>query len=161
MTRLKTILHPTDFSQRADLAFQLACSLAQDHGARLIVLHVAPFLGGGSVNDEGLLWENLRDLQERYPHVPMELRLAHGDPAAETLHLATEAGCDIIVMGTQGKSGVGRFLLGSVAERVLRQASCPVLTVKDVPADVHLFGELIGEAVSRALGARDAEPSSI
>lgn len=162
MTPLKTILYATDFSQRADLAFQLACSLAQDHGARLIVLHVVPAAGAPTAGQtqEEALWETLRGLQERYPHLRMELRLAHGDAAAETLHLAKEAGCDLIVMGTHGRSGVGRLLLGSVAEAVLRQAACPVLTVKDVPPDVHLAGELIGEAVSRALGGRDAELSS-
>jgi len=158
MRRMTTILHPTDFSQRADLAFQLACSLAQDHDAKLIVVHIvdASNQAGADVSDDGLMGEKLAELCERYPHVHIELRMVHGDPATEIVHVAREAGSDMIVMGTHGRSGLGRLLLGSIAEEVLRRADCPVLTVKDVPAAAHLSGELIGEAVSRALGATDA-----
>ena len=60
----------------------------------------------------------------------MEHRLAEGDAATETLRLALVEQCDVIVMGTRGKSGLGRLLIGSVAEEVLREATCQVLVVK-------------------------------
>jgi nucleotide-binding universal stress UspA family protein len=53
-----------------------------------------------------------------------------GDTAAEILRAATDAGCDLIVMGTHGRTGLGRLLMGSVAEQVVRKAPCPVVTVK-------------------------------
>ena len=61
---------------------------------------------------------------------PVETRLRQGDAAEEILSSAEELGCDLIVMGTHGRSGLGRLLMGSVAESVLRKARCPVLTVK-------------------------------
>jgi nucleotide-binding universal stress UspA family protein len=60
----------------------------------------------------------------------VEHHLKEGDPAAEILRLAQEARVDLIVMGMHGRTGLGRLLMGSVAERVVRQAPCPVLTVK-------------------------------
>jgi quercetin dioxygenase-like cupin family protein len=60
----------------------------------------------------------------------VEHRLAEGDPAEETLRLAEALKCDLVVMGTHGKTGLGRLLTGSVAEAVLRKAQCPVLVVK-------------------------------
>jgi nucleotide-binding universal stress UspA family protein len=62
--------------------------------------------------------------------VAVEQRLAEGDPAAEILHLATDTGCDMIVLGTHGRTGLDRLLMGSVAEQIVRKAPCPVLTVK-------------------------------
>ena len=64
----------------------------------------------------------------------MERRLAvNADPAGEILRVAGELGCDVIVLGTHGRTGLGRVLLGSVAEQLLRKARCPVLTVKLPP----------------------------
>jgi len=60
----------------------------------------------------------------------VETRLRQGDSAEEILSLAAELGCDLIVMGTHGRSGLGRLLMGSVAELVLAEADCPVLVVK-------------------------------
>jgi nucleotide-binding universal stress UspA family protein len=60
----------------------------------------------------------------------VEHQLAEGDTAREILEVAREHGAGLIVMGTHGRTGLGRLLLGSVAEQVLRQSSCPVLTVK-------------------------------
>jgi len=62
--------------------------------------------------------------------VRAERRLAEGDAVEETLRVAQEANADLIVMGTHGWTGLGRLLMGSVAEQVVRRASCPVLTVK-------------------------------
>jgi nucleotide-binding universal stress UspA family protein len=139
MLGIKTILHPTDFSERSGLAFRLACTLARDYGARLIVLHVAeppmavPAEGAlmfPLVVDLEPLRQRLQNLGPKDPHCQVEYRLVQGDAAAEILQLAEETKCDLIVMGTHGRKGLGRLLMGSVAEQVLRNASCPVLTVK-------------------------------
>jgi nucleotide-binding universal stress UspA family protein len=63
-------------------------------------------------------------------HLPVERRLEEGDPVTQILGIAEEESCDLIVMGTQGRTGLGRILMGSVAEQVMRKATCPVLTVK-------------------------------
>jgi nucleotide-binding universal stress UspA family protein len=137
MLPIRRILHPTDFSDRSDNAFQVACALARDHNAPLVVLHVvAPrvFYGEGfSSASLGVIERpeaRLRGVQPFDPAVKMEHQMAEGHPAAEILRVARETGCDLIVMGTHGWKGLGRLLMGSVAEEVVRKATCPVLTVK-------------------------------
>jgi len=155
-----TILCPTDFSERSMMAFQVACSLAREHGARLIVLHAALMVtvyGGtfpGVPLDPAIyqhaLEERLRQIQIRgpspiaeavgpegapdlgtpHPEIQVQHRLWVGDAATEILQVADELKVDLIVMGTHGRTGLGRMLMGSVAESVLRQACCPVLMVK-------------------------------
>jgi nucleotide-binding universal stress UspA family protein len=143
MLTLKTVLHPTDFSGRSHFAFRVACTVARDHGARLVVLHVAepPVATAGEAlllpSDEpdlDALRARLEQYRPRHPSVAVEHRLAEGQPAAEIARAAAETGCDVIVMGTHGRTGLARFVLGSVAEQVLRQAPCPVLTVKAPPS---------------------------
>jgi nucleotide-binding universal stress UspA family protein len=139
MLPVKTILHPTDFSQLSSYAFGLACSLARDYGARLVVLHVAhrpmpPYIEGiyppllPETDEE--LRAKLDQVQGPDPAVPVERRLAEGNVVGEILRVAKETGCELIVMGTHGRTGLGRLLLGSVAEQVLRRASCPVMMAK-------------------------------
>jgi nucleotide-binding universal stress UspA family protein len=141
MFPIQTIVHPTDFSERADCAFQLACMLARDYAARLVVLHVAQppvtGLGGLEAVPPGpeeytmeALEERLRQMQSPYAAVRVEYRLREGDIAREILDAAEETPCDLIVMGTHGRTGLSRLLMGSVAEQVVRSAPCPVLTVK-------------------------------
>jgi nucleotide-binding universal stress UspA family protein len=145
MLPIKVILHPTDFSPRSDAAFQLACSLARDAGARLIVLHVlqVPLLIASGVamapplppllpseEDRRAAREQLQRVRPPDPAIAVEHRLEAGDPAPGILQVAGEVGCDLIVLGTHGRAGVARLLMGSVAEKVVRGASCPVLTVK-------------------------------
>jgi nucleotide-binding universal stress UspA family protein len=79
--------------------------------------------------------------------IRVEHHLREGDPATEILALAQEIGCDLIVIGTHGRTGVGRLLMGSVAEAVLRRAPCPVLTVKGLPAPVPPVEAATREAV--------------
>jgi nucleotide-binding universal stress UspA family protein len=62
--------------------------------------------------------------------VLVEHRVAEGDPAEEVLRLAEREGCDLIVMATRGRTGLGRLWLGSVAEEVVRNAACPVVTAR-------------------------------
>jgi nucleotide-binding universal stress UspA family protein len=140
MLPLHAILHPTDFSDRSQYAFELACRLARDSGARLIVLHVVqspPFITHGEMEKalqqaEGYrreLDDKLHNLRSPDSGVGMEYRLQDGEPVAEILRAAAECDCDLIVLGTHGRTGFRRLLLGSVAEQVLRRAGCPVLTV--------------------------------
>jgi universal stress protein A len=138
MFEIRTILYPTDFSERSEQAFHLACSLARANGARLIVLHVIPppvFRGEvvarrqpDGYHEQMCDW--LNRLQAPDPSVVIDRRLTDGDPYAEILRVAQENRCDLIVMGTHGRTGLRRLLMGSVAEKVVRQSPCPVLTVK-------------------------------
>ncbi len=137
MLPIHTILHPTDFSERSRFALRLAGALARDYGARLILLHVAvpPVVvyGEGAIlptpeEERDQLLAELEQLQ--VPGVHVEHRLEEGDPVAEIVRVAEESRADLIVMGTHGRTGFGRLLMGSVAERTLRKAPCPVLTVR-------------------------------
>jgi nucleotide-binding universal stress UspA family protein len=131
MLSLHTILHPTDFSERSDHAFRYACALARDHGARLIVLHVMPIpLTDKKRGYREEMAGELDRLAAPDPKIHLKRRLEEGDPVAQILRVAHETGCDLIVLGTHGRTGLDRLLMGSVAEQVLRLASCPVLTVK-------------------------------
>jgi universal stress protein A len=139
MLAIRSILHPTDFSTYSENAFQLALTLARDYEARLVVVHVAPaplaVYGNGlyvplpANFDEGLK-EKLNEFVAKACEVPLEKKLYEGDPATEILRAAREFKSDLIVLGTHGRTGLGRLLMGSVAEQVVRKAPCPVLTVK-------------------------------
>lgn len=141
MFQMQTILHPTDFSKTSEYAFRLACSLARDHGARILLLHVMPpTTAYGELvppppppNYKEVLADAFRHLQEMEPtthKLRIDTQIVEGDPAVEILKTAKDIHCDLIVMGTHGRTGLRRLLMGSVAEQVLRQSSCPVLTVK-------------------------------
>lgn len=145
MLPFQTILCPTDFSDCARKAFHLAGSLARFHGARLILVHSIDVQYGphgyGAVMVEvrpadypRQMFEALKQLQPPYPEVRVEHVLAEGRPGTEILRVAQERGCDLIVMGTHGRTGLMSLLMGSVTEEVLRQAPCPVLTVRS-PTD--------------------------
>jgi nucleotide-binding universal stress UspA family protein len=140
MSTIPIILHPTDFSEPAVRALKLAGSLAHREGARLLVLHVTnPVTDAVNVllDDPSLTRQRqrLEQLQREAPGVPFESRLAFGGAAAEILKTAQETGCNMIVMGTLGRTGLGRLLMGSVAEQVVRNAPCPVVTVNSPPRE--------------------------
>jgi nucleotide-binding universal stress UspA family protein len=130
MLPIQTILHPTDFSQRSHHALELAFALARDCGARLIILHVMPV----PIQQKRLYREEMEGellgMRVPDPQVRVERRLEEGDPATQILRVAQETNCDLIVMGSHGRTGLDRLLMGSVAEEVVRRASCAVLTVK-------------------------------
>jgi nucleotide-binding universal stress UspA family protein len=141
MLSIRAILVATDFSGCAEDAFRVARELARDYRARLIVLHVAtppPLVTPGELQ-RALQWPDgyraelegrLRQVYAADSRAGVEYRVQDGDPAVEILGVAQEARCNLIVMGTHGRTGLGRLLLGSVAEKVVRKAACPVLTVK-------------------------------
>jgi nucleotide-binding universal stress UspA family protein len=139
MLPVRTILHPTDFSEHSNHAFRLACALARDYRAKVIVLHVmtpavVAFTEGVIPPDIDNLRERSREelyrVQPRDSRVPIEYRLVEGDPGPDISRVASETNADVIVLGTHGRSGLGRLLMGSVAENVIRHAPCPVVTVK-------------------------------
>jgi nucleotide-binding universal stress UspA family protein len=138
MLPIKTILHPTDFSESSSLAFDLACSLAHDYQARLVVLHVAEIPVFGSEVEMLALWaaanpllrKKLEQLRPPDPSVAVEYRLIEGDAVTEILWIARQTTSDVIVMGTHGRTGLRHLIMGSVAEQVVRKAPCPVVTVK-------------------------------
>ena len=123
------ILHPTDFSDRSRHAFDLACALAPG-GGRLIVLHVIEASHVVSEGHEEALFERLRTYQPDDPSIVVEYRLREGNPAEEIVGEAAAMGCDLIALGTHGRTGLHRMLMGSVAEAVLHRAQCMVLAVK-------------------------------
>jgi nucleotide-binding universal stress UspA family protein len=142
MFRIHAILVPTDFSEESRQAFRLAAILAQAQEARLVVVHVSQPLAA----DASALQQPL-DYEERLHHALCQFRVAEaprlaehqlvrGEAVQEILRVAKEAGCDLIVMGTHGRTGTDQRLMGSVAEQVLRKASCPVVTVK-APHPTH------------------------
>jgi nucleotide-binding universal stress UspA family protein len=127
MIRVTKILYPTDFSSYSNQAYFHAVGLAETYGASLTVVYVhAPGAPGDRAH-----WESqLRQVRPANPKIPVSHVLLEGDPAAEIARYAADAGTDVIVIGTHGRTGVDRLLMGSVAERVMREAPCSVLVVK-------------------------------
>jgi nucleotide-binding universal stress UspA family protein len=136
---IKKILFPTDFSTCSDAGLEQATALARDARAELLIVHVEEpraAYGGGemyygiSEPDQLGLLEMLRGVRPTDPTVAYEHRLLRGDPAERIVDLADAEPCDLIVMGTHGRTGFRRMLMGSVAEAVVRRANCPVFTYK-------------------------------
>jgi nucleotide-binding universal stress UspA family protein len=147
MIPIHAILHPTDFSEHANAALGLARSLAREHGARLFILHVVPEQGFAHgmlavPTDPRLYGDELEEVRRKVegPDLkhPVETHLRYGEAAAEIDKAAEEFHCDLIVMGSHGRTGLGRLLMGSVAEAVMRGTSLPVLILKSgAPAPVE------------------------
>jgi nucleotide-binding universal stress UspA family protein len=131
MVTFRTILHPTDFSSDSEKALELAGSLARAHNARLMLVHAWQaddlVLPDAAEVEENLLKKLF--MLTTPTSVTIEHYVVQGKPAAEILRLAKETRADLIVMGTHGRTGLRRLLLGSVAEQVSRNAPCPVMTV--------------------------------
>lgn len=139
----KKILFPTDFSHTGDAALELASALARDMNAKLLIVHVEepPLAYAGGEFYYGVpdpATEDMKQmLQEVVPKdstVPCEHHLVTGEPASAVTRLAESEEVDMIVMGTHGRTGVTRLLMGSVAEAIVRRAPCPVLTYRQPSA---------------------------
>lgn len=135
----RKVLFPTDFSHTGDKALDLATSLARQRDAVLLIVHVEepPAAYGGGEMYYGMpdpatedLKKMLSEIVPTDPQVRHEHRLITGDPATAIARVAEEEGAELIVMGTHGRTGLLRLLMGSVAEAVVRRAPCPVLTFK-------------------------------
>jgi nucleotide-binding universal stress UspA family protein len=133
------ILFATDFSPASEAALKYATALARDSGARLLILHVeelpTPYAGGEMMlpqpeypNPE--IRKMLEAVLPTDKNVAYEHHLVLGTGAEDIVRVATEEKADLIVIGTHGRTGLKRVLMGSVAEAVMRHANCPVLTLK-------------------------------
>ncbi len=136
MIRIKKILYPTDFSSYSNQAYFHAIALAEAHGASLTVLFVctpeavAPGATGAAEYARSYWKNQLEQIRPIDPGIPVSHVFLDGDPATEIVSFSRDAGVDLIVMGTHGRTGLDRLLMGSVAEKVLREAACSVLVVK-------------------------------
>ncbi len=146
MIPLKRILLPTDFSEQSAEATRYACAFAEQFQAELHVLHVVEQLAATipeAVVEMATSLENYLEVAEtkalarltkvlepgweKGKHVTLATR--SGSPFLKIIEYAKEHQIDLIVMGTHGRTGLSHVLIGSVAERVVRMAPCPVLTV--------------------------------
>jgi nucleotide-binding universal stress UspA family protein len=144
MTRIQRIVCPTDFSPTAAKAVDYAADLARSLGAELVLLHVIPDLNypirglGMAAAFPHLREEVHARANEQLAALPAKLgqglvvktEVRDGAPHDVILAAAKDHGADLIVMGTHGYTGLKHALLGSAAERVVRLATCPVLTVR-------------------------------
>ncbi len=146
MIKLQKVLLPTDFSEYSTAARMYACAFADQFGAELHLLHVvqdlaplvpepgaalAPpidYLRELELNAQAMLD---RSLDANWAVGKMVVRVVRqGPPFLEIIRYAQETNIDLIVLGTHGRGGLAHMLLGSVAEKVVRKAPCPVLTVR-------------------------------
>jgi nucleotide-binding universal stress UspA family protein len=147
----RQILVATDFSESAEVAFATAVDYARVLHARLHLLHVfAPT----DVEVTRLLVDAASKLG---PDVPVAVASVAGDPAEEILKYATRHPIDLIVMGTHGRTGLSRVLLGSVADRVIRGSACPVLVV---PMPRMTTARVVSALAGVAVNHKEAEPST-
>jgi len=134
------ILVAIDGSQSAKKAFAKSIYLAQKCGSKLDVVHVVSCeLGGDSATTFELIdelktkAEKMLDeykIQASKSNVPMEITVTQGDPAQVITDLAKAKRYDLIIMGTRGKSAFQELLIGSVSQKVMHHASCPVMVVR-------------------------------
>ena len=160
MIELRRILCPSDFSGYSGRALQQALRIAARHGATVVALHVIPTSlpapgRAGPLTNPALLdpdihqrtAEELRRVAARAgAHSPVEVEVREGSPARVILQRAAELPADLVVLGSHGRGGFEKWVLGSVTERVLRKARCPVLTVPargTLPSGPALFGTVL------------------
>lgn len=137
--QLKNILFATDFSKPSEDALPYAAELARHFGAKLFALHVrpseiytmAPPESWQALREaqEAVARENTRNLVSRFPDVKSEVVIEEGEIWAALQSTIEKDQVDMIVIGTRGRTGLGKILLGSVAEEIFREAPCAVLTV--------------------------------
>jgi nucleotide-binding universal stress UspA family protein len=144
----KRICCPIDFSDASRAAMEVAADLARRTGAAVTLLHAYPVPGytfpDGSVVASPRMLQELAEQSGRHlgewqkqaeglgaPTVNVETVV--GEPAGEILAFARDRGIDLLVLGTHGRTGIEHALMGSVAEKVVRKARCPVLTVHPNP----------------------------
>jgi nucleotide-binding universal stress UspA family protein len=159
MLKIERILCPTDFSDFSDRAFDYGVSLARQYNAQLYLLHIVrPVIIGypeyaipDSVNEfYGELREHAEEQLREFAKVHSEggvhttVVVEEGVVTESILDIAQENAVDMIVMGTHGRRGLQRLTLGSVTERVLRKAACPVLAVRRSVHDFVAPGSKVG-----------------
>lgn len=153
MLAVSRVLVPIDFSPSARAALEYATFLAGKLGAELEVLHVWEPPGYVGPDTLALLpvpagqpgWQQTRSEVQREVErfiastaarpARLTVRIEAGEPSDTILRTASDGGADLVVMGTHGRTGLARLLIGSVAEAVLRRSPCPVLTIR-VPSKI-------------------------
>jgi universal stress protein A len=147
---LRQILVPTDFSDESRAALAYGAALAETFSASLHVLHVLHSIVVPEAVPvqyesrqletavEETAWDDLRALVagEEYARLKATLAIEWGTPVTEIIRYAQEHAIDLIAMGTHGRGGLKRLILGSVAESAVRGAPCPVLTIHHAERDV-------------------------
>ena len=137
--KIAHILVPVDFSEPSELALSRACTLASIHNAGITLCHVGEPLNPDLVFDTSLLereiieraQQSLKTMVVRYgAGIKLKTEMRFGNPVETIVEAAQKLKADLIVIGTHGYTGVKHLLLGSVAERVTRHATCPVLIVR-------------------------------
>jgi nucleotide-binding universal stress UspA family protein len=149
-----TILSPVNFDENSLAALDYAAFFAQQPGARLYLLHVVQTdaahlqeeLQHTTTNEwlaDRIATDRLDTIaQERFgDRIAYNVLVRDGEPAPVILDTAIEVEAQLIVMATHGRAGLSHFFLGSVAERVVREASCPVLTVRGQPTGVGMSAQ--------------------
>lgn len=146
MIEMKTILHPTDFSEPSKYAMCYALSFAREYNAKLVILHVIEEISSALYFDmlqapplvqlmNDIESQARKALEEIVPpevrgQVQVEYQIRKGVPFLEIIRAAEQLNADMIVCGTHGRTGLKHALFGSVAEKVVRKAPCPVLSVR-------------------------------
>lgn len=164
MIEIRRILCPVDYSEFSRRALDYAMGIARWYGSTITLFHVSPIMPVtaytpvGPVIPPTMLTPEDRTAmlaamkkfaaEEAAPEVAMEFEVAEGKPATEIVEKAKGIACDLLVLGTHGYSGFDRLVLGSVTEKVLRKAECPVLTVPchvpdAVPIAPALFKQIL------------------
>ena len=153
MVKMKTILHPTDFSGPSEYALGYAVAFAKEFEAKLYLLHVIPDITIGMYSgispiplrtqrtiDPGQLMMDIekqvsKALEDVLPPevrgtIPVEYLIRNGVAFLEIIRCADQIKADMIVCGTHGRTGLKHAIIGSVAENVVRKSPCPVFTVR-------------------------------
>jgi len=146
MVRMKTILHPTDFSEPSKYALEYAAACAREFGAKLYFLHVVPdvpvpgYWEAAAVPTtvammEEVAWGARKALEKLLPPevrgtIVVECLVRQGVAFVEIIRCAVEIKADLIVCGTHGRTVLQHAIIGSVAENVVRKSPCPVLSVR-------------------------------
>jgi nucleotide-binding universal stress UspA family protein len=165
--QLNNILFATDFSPAAAAALPYAASLAKRFGANLFAMHVRtpvinpmtppagwPALEKAAEEEERERRESLRN---SIPGVPITILIEEGDIFTNLRAVMQRKAIDLLVIGTRGRSGIGKLLLGSAAEEIFREAPCPVLTVgPHAPAQPNGTGEFTRILYATSFGSESA-----
>jgi nucleotide-binding universal stress UspA family protein len=159
MPLYERILVPTDGSSAGRRAVEHAAALAATHGATVVGVYVVNTAGYAGLPMESS-WEGLDDMLRadgdaaletvrevaENRGVPVETHVLEGSPSRQIVEFAEREGCDLVVMSTHGRGGIDRLLLGSVAEKVVRSANVPVMTVRVGCESVPGVDEARGES---------------
>jgi nucleotide-binding universal stress UspA family protein len=165
----KNILFATDFSFTAGLALPYAVEIARSSGATIHVVHVVPpdvypllppsEWAKMAHDEEEFRKEKRRQLERELEEFPHEFLFPAGDVWQNVANIIEDKNIDLVVLGTHGRTGIGKALVGSVAETIFRQAACPVLTVG--PAVSSRPGIAAAAKMNRILYATDFSPESL